>query len=117
MINKILIRVFEVVGSPFCVASEDGQVVHDQIAAALSEGKQVQLSFLNVESLTSAFLNSAVGQLYSNFSEDAIRAALSVTDIPPDDAALLKRVVDTAKQYFSNPARFREATEEVLGVE
>ena len=117
MSNKILIRVFEVVGSPFCVASEDGQMVHDQIAAALREGKHVELSFLNVESMTSAFLNTAVGQLYGEFSEDVIRTGVSVSQIPSDDAALLKRVVDTAKLYFSDPARFKEISEEVLGVE
>lgn len=32
----------------------------------------------------------------------------------PDDLALLKRVVDTAKQYFKDPERFNKAVEEVL---
>jgi hypothetical protein len=55
--------------------------------------------------LTAAFLNAAIGQLYGKFKEDQIRAQLKVKDMQPDDFALLKRVVDTAKQYFRNPKR------------
>jgi hypothetical protein len=75
----------------------------------------VSLSFLNVESLTSAFLNASIGQLYREFSEEQIRAGLSVKDMSNEDIALLKRVVDTAKQYFKDPERFKKAREEVLG--
>src|SRR2546427_5426897 len=115
MSNSIAIKVFEVVGSKLCVASSDGQKVHDQIAAALNAGKQVQLSFANVESLTSAFLNAAIGQLYAEFSEQKIRASLSVSDMTPDDVDLLKRVVEAAKQYFKNPNRIKKIVEETLG--
>lgn len=118
MIEKILIRVFEVVGSSLCVASDDGQKVHDQIADAFKKDKNVTLSFLNVESLTSAFLNAAVGQLYAEFNEQKIKSSLEVADMEPDDLGLLKRVVDTAKEYFKNPDRakaVRKAREELLG--
>lgn len=115
MAEQVTIRVYEVVGSELCVASDDGQKVHDQIAAALKEGRKVQLSFQNVKSLTSAFLNAAVGQLYGEFSEKKIKASLSVADMEQDDLLLLKRVVDTAKQYFKNPNRITKARREVLG--
>jgi hypothetical protein len=114
MNDQVTIRVFEIVGSGLCVASDDGQKVHDQIAQALRNNRKAQLSFLNVESLTSAFLNAAIGQLYGNFSEEQIRAALSVTDIEQEDLALLKRVVDTAKEYFKDPERFDKARREAL---
>jgi hypothetical protein len=114
MSDQISIMVFEVVGSGICVSSDDGQTVHDRIAAALREGKKVKLSFLNVESLTSAFLNAAIGQLYGQFPEEMIRGALSVADMEQDDLALLKRVVETAKEFFRDPARFKRAHEEAL---
>ena len=109
MAEQITIKMFEVVGSELCVASEDGQNVYEQVAAAFRKGRRVQLSFLNVESLTSAFLNAAVGQLYGQFSEEQIRAGLQVSDMAPEDLALLKRVVDTAKEYFKDPKRFEQA--------
>jgi hypothetical protein len=58
---------------------------------------------MNVTSLTPAFLNVAIGQPYGEFSEEEIRAKLSVKDMEPDDLFLPKRVVETAKAYFKNP--------------
>ncbi len=115
MDEELFIKVFEIVGARLCVASDDGERVHAQIAAALKEGKKVRISFENIDSLTSAFLNSAIGRLYGEFLEDKIRAGLSVCDIENDDLDLLKRVIDTAKEYFKDPERVKNARKEVLG--
>lgn len=115
MKKNLILSVFEVVGSPLCVASDDGQRVHDRIAAAFKEDSNVTVSFLNVSSLTSAFLNAAIGQLYGSFTENEIRSKLKVKDIEPDDLALLKRVVETAKQYFKDPKRFNKAVQDAIG--
>ncbi len=114
MNDPITIRVFEIVGSGLCVASDDGQKVHDQIAIALRESRKLNISFHNVESLTSAFLNTAIGQLYGDFLEEEIKASISVKDMSGDDLDLLKRVVDTAKLYFKDPDRFKKARKEAL---
>lgn len=114
MAEEVTVRVFEIVGNELCVASDDGQKVYEQIAGVLKQGRRVTLSFLNVKSLTSAFLNTAIGQLYGQFSEDQIRGNLKVSDLDQDDLALLKRVVDTAKEYFKNPERLRRARSAAL---
>lgn len=114
MSQSLNISVFQVVGSQLCVSSDDGQKVHDRIALALKEGRRVTVSFLNVTGLTSAFLNAAIGQLYGSFAEEQIRSLLMVEDMQPDDMALLKRVVETAKQYFQDPERFQLAMQEAL---
>ncbi len=115
MSEPILILIYEVVGSSLCVASQDGQKVFEQIQQALNDGKKVRLSFQNVESLTSAFLNAAVGQLYGVFSPEVLKDGLSVGDIEKDDLALLKRVIDTAKQYFKDPAVIEAVRREIMG--
>lgn len=115
MSKTLTISLLEIVGSPLCVASEDGQKVHDRISGAMREGKLVMVSFLNVTSLTSAFLNAAIGQLYGEFSADEIRKKLKVHDIQPDDRWLLKRVIDTAKEYFKDPNRFKRAKQVAIG--
>lgn len=113
--DRLEIRIYEVVGSELCVASEDGQKVFERIAAALRQGRKVQLSFQNVESLTSAFLNAAIGQLYHDFDENEIREKLlPPTHLDQDGMNLLKRVIDTAKEYFKDPEKFQRIRKEVL---
>lgn len=113
--KSVTISPYEIVGSPLCVASDDGQRIFQRIAAALKEGRTVTVSFRNVTSLTSAFLNAAIGQLYGSFSQEEIRARLKVKDMAPADLALLKRVVETAKEYFKDPERFRRAERAAVG--
>ncbi len=114
MPENIQISMFEVVGGPLCVASNDGQKVYDRIAAALKADRSVTLSFHKVTTLTAAFLNAAIGQLYGTFSEEKIRLLLKAKDVEPVDLALLKRVVDNAKLYFKNPQRFNQVIQETL---
>ncbi len=115
MNQNVTLSIFEIVGSRLCVASDDGQKVYERISTALKEGRSVEISFMNVASLTSAFLNAAIGQLYSSFTEEHIRANVRVVGTQPDDLALLKRVVDTAKDYFKDPAVFKDATRDMIG--
>ncbi len=115
MSNNLVLSTFEIVGSPLCVASSDGQKVYARLAAALKEGRSVILSFHNITTLTSAFLNAAIGQLYGAFSEEQIRSLLKVQDMPADDLTLLKRVVETAKLYFKDPKKFDQAVQETRG--
>lgn len=114
MRRSVFISVYEVVGSHLSVASNDGQKVYDRLETALQEDKSVTLSFHNVSTLTSAFLNAAIGQLYGSFSEEKIRELLQVEDMDSDDLELLKRVVDTAKLYFKDPQRFEREVGDVL---
>lgn len=114
MSEGIRISLFEIVGSPFCIASDDGQKIHDRLDAALKTNREVVLSFRNVTALTAVFLNAAIGQLYGTFSEEQIRNLLKVEDAEQDDLALLKRVVDNAKSYFKDPKWYNQAIREVL---
>nr|MBC8217318.1 STAS-like domain-containing protein [Planctomycetota bacterium] len=88
------------------------------IVDALRQGKDVCLSFMKAKDLTSAFLNTAVGRLYGEYSEDEIREhLLPPTDMLPGDLTLLKRVVDRAKEFFKEPDRFTNATNQILGTD
>lgn len=105
MTEEAAVSVYEIVGSPLCVSSGDGERVHSRLASALNQGRSIMLSFRNVSALTSAFLNAAVGQLYGEFDAKSIRSLLKVEEIEPDYAARLEFVADAAKQYFRDPAR------------
>ena len=113
--EEIIINVFNTVGNSFCVEAEDGQKVYDLVKKSLQEGKKVKLSFQNVEMLTSAFLNTAIGQLYRDFKEDDIKKRISVDKMEQEDMSLLKRVMSTAKLYYKNPERMEKSISEILG--
>jgi len=112
--DNVVINVFNVVGSPFSVEAGDGQQGFELVYKAFKENKKVVLSFLNVEILTTAFLNSAVGQLYKDFSETDIKQNLQVKDITQPGAVALKRVVDTAKLYYKNPDAMENSIKTLL---
>jgi hypothetical protein len=99
---NVELSVFEIVGSSYCFSPDDGQRVYNRLAAAIKTQQYVELSFHNIAVVTSAFLNTAIGQLYGNFSEEAIRRQLKVQGVESHDLALLKLVVESAKQYFDD---------------
>ena len=115
MSENVDIVIVDLVGSGHCTASEDGQKVYDLINESLKAGKEVHLSFKGVEDLTTAFLNTAVGQLYGEYSEGEIKSKVSVSDAAQDDLLILKRVVERAKEFFKDNERYKAATDEALG--
>ena len=115
MKTPVIVRIFDIVGGPLCVSADDGQRVHDKIVPLLRDGKEVALSFEQVETLISAFLNAAIGQLYGEFPEDHIRELVSVRDMDEEDQAVLNRVVDNAKRYFANTSTVDKAWTEEVG--
>ena len=117
MKEEIGVRVYDIVGGPLCVSAEDGQKVYEKIAPLIEQDNKVALSFAQVDTMISAFLNAAIGQLYGKFTEEKIRELLTVRDMDQEDLTLLKRVVDNAKTYFKNPTEFDQAWKEEVGDE
>lgn len=114
MAEVVTKSVYQIVGAGICVEADDGKKVYDVICEFIKQKQPVVLSFLNVTMLTSAFLNTAIGLLYKDFSEEDIKQYLSVSDIDPTDKVLLKRVVDTAKLFYTDPERIKNSLKEVL---
>lgn len=113
--ETIKLIVYNVIGNSFCTESDDGQIVFGRLEKAFKENQTVQIDFQNIEMITSAFLNAAVGQLYRDYKEGFIREHLSVKNMLPEDLALLKRTVDTAKLFYSDPERLQRSIDEILG--
>lgn len=118
MSDRIKLKIYDIVGGPIWVAAEDGQKVYEKIKAAFDAHHAVDLSFVQRENLITAFLNAAVGQLYSGeYTEDFLNENLAYVDIDEDDQALVTRAVDNAKRYFSNRAGYDQAWGEVVDEE
>ncbi len=110
--NKI--SIVNAIGDVYGVEAEDGQKIFELIKKSFKDDKKVTLSFQNVKMLTTAFLNTAIGQLYKDFTEDYIRGHLEAVDISDSGKLSLKRVVDTAKLYYKDPDTLRKSVEKIL---
>lgn len=107
------VNIINVIGDVYGVEAEDGQKVYELIVKVLSEKRKVTISFQNIQMLTTAFLNTAIGQLYRDFSEDFIRENLTVSEISDSGKVALKRVVDTAKLYYKDPEALERSIAEI----
>ena len=117
MSKAMEISMFEVAEGPYCVASGDGEKVYARISKAFAENRKVAVSFHNVEVLTTAFLNAAIGQLYGSFCEEKIGKLLKITGLEQGDISLLEDVVDNAKLYYECPQKFSRILRETLADE
>ena len=113
--DNITIKPFEVLDTEFCVESDDGQKIFDLIMEGFSADKVVTVDFDKIDLITSSFLNSAFGQLYKDNSEDFVKSRLKVSNLADIDIRLLKKVVDTAKLYYSDPEHMQRSIDEIMG--
>ena len=94
-------NIFEIVG-PYCVVSDDGERLSEQVATELSAGRCVELDFSGVKDVISAFLNPAIGSLYGRFPKDFISANLRLTGLDETDAEIVEIVRERAIRYFES---------------
>ena len=116
MQNKVVLKIYEIVGSPVWVSTEDGQKVYEKLVAAFKAGRAVELSFANRDNLITAFLNAAIGQLYNgDFTEEFLKDNLSAVDISNEDQKKMDLTISNAKRYFANRSQFDAAWKEEMG--
>lgn len=102
------IRIVDIVDSSVAVSTEKAQRVYKLLARKLRAREAVELSFEGVDAVITAFLNTAIGQLYKEFSDKEIRTYLHI-EASPEIRAMIKSTADNAKRFFKNPAPYREA--------
>lgn len=99
----IIINVYAIVGSDFCCSENDGNRVYNQIKKSITNtGKQIDISFKNINGLTCSFLNIAIGKLYKIFPAKTLKDRLNISSISDSDKILIKNIIDTAKQFYDN---------------
>jgi hypothetical protein len=113
--KQITIQVFDEVGGSAAICVDDGNNIFKKIDHAITNEVNVVLSFQNIELIITAFLNAAIGQLYSKYTSEQIKAYLQITNVRPEDKRLFNMVIERAKDYFSNPDSFDESINAEMG--
>lgn len=111
----VKIRILDIVGSPNLVDTEDGQRVYSAIAKHVEHDEAVEISFLGVEQIITAFANAAIGQLYNEFSEQKVSKLVTLTDMDEIARDTLVRTISRAKTFFRDRQRIRRLNAEMLG--
>lgn len=119
MADRVLLKIYDIVGGPIWVSTDDGQKVYEKIVAAFKAGRGVELSFTNRGNMITAFLNAAIGQLCSgDFTDDYLRENLILVDIADEDRRRIAEVIiPNAKRYFANRPAAEKAWKEEVGDE
>lgn len=110
----MILNIKQILGSDSAITPTSGELIFNVLEKVIDQKGTVQLDFSGIEIITSAFLNSAVGRLYSKYSSEELNTVLYITNISNDDLQLLKKVIERAKDYFSDQRSFNERMDQNL---
>ena len=114
MSEPVIINVRETIGGPVCIATEDGDCVHERILPALRQGCPVTLSFAETDMVIPAFLSSAIGQLYGELPEAQVDALVRIQGLPTGAEDMVETTRRWAKAYYRDPSAYQNVIQEVL---
>jgi hypothetical protein len=108
--NKVVeLRVYDIINTEKAISTEDGNKIFERIDQSFHNGENVVVDFSGIVMLISAFLNAAIGQLYSKYKSSFLNKTLTVNGMSNEDLVLLKKVIDRAKNYFRDKNTFEES--------
>lgn len=107
--NHLIIK--DIIDGDIAVSTNDGEVVFNKIHDLFAKNLTVALDFKGINIMTTAFLNAAIGQLYSveKYSDDFLNNSLKFKNVAKEDRILFSEVVKRAKEYFKNKKGFEDS--------
>lgn len=97
-----IINIANTIKSEFAISPEDGDIIYSLIETKLQKNTAMILDFSNVDMMTVAFLNNAIGKLYKTFDKQQLNKLISMQNISDSDLILLKKVIERAKLTFTD---------------
>lgn len=78
-----------------------GNIIYDRIKGIIAGGGgEITLNFIGVNILNTAFLNNAIGQLYSISDWDSLNFDINLTNFSHDALDLIKEVISSAREKY-----------------
>ncbi len=112
--ENLIIR--EIIDGDIAVSTNDGDLVYNLINDYLTKRQVIIVDFKGIAIMTTAFLNAAIGQLYSNpvYSDDFLNNHLNLTNVQKEDRILFSEVVKRAKEYFRDKKGFEDSANSTI---
>jgi hypothetical protein len=116
----LLLKIINVkawIASPYAVSSEDGEAIFDATKEFLEQGQSFTLDFSEITVLSTAFLNSSIGQLACRFTPDLLNEKLGLYGLDEHKLALIEEVKSKAKEYSIDPKNIDDlANDAIYGI-
>ena len=108
------LKIKEIINRDTAVSSDDGEIVFNAIVNCIEKKCIAELDFSDITILTTAFLNSAIEQLYNTYSSDQLNTSLKLKNVAEEDRILFKKVIERAKEYFANKKGFEDSANKAI---
>ncbi len=108
------LKIKDIISRETAVSSDDGDIVFNRIIECINEKSIAELDFSEITILTTAFLNSAIGQLYNKFSSEQLNKTISLKNVANEDKILFKKVIERAKEYFRDKKGFEDSANDAI---
>jgi len=109
--NLVYIRDF--ILSDIAVVAEDGKKVNAEIRKYLENDEPVVVDFEGVDLVNTAFLNTAIGELYKDYTSDFLNKYLTIL-LNESDFKSLKLVIERAKDFYNNTDSFNDSVKKIF---
>ena len=108
------LRINEVINESQAISYSDGEILCGLIESELEEQNRIELDFENIDLITTAFLNGAIGKLLSKFDDKTIKDNISYINISDIDLKLVHNVIRDALHYKDNKKEVDRIFKEVI---
>ncbi|WP_422090988.1 STAS-like domain-containing protein [Tenacibaculum ovolyticum] len=110
------IKIIDIIDTDFAVTTDNGIKVFDEMDRYLSNNKEVTIDFTGIKTMTTAFLNAAIGQLYSKkkYDSEFLNKHVKPIGFKENHLLLLKMVIARAKEYFADKDTFTKNLDESI---
>ncbi|WP_169516048.1 STAS-like domain-containing protein [Flavobacterium tegetincola] len=100
----------DIINSELAVSTENGKKVFEIVDSYLQQKEKVELDFGGITIMITAFLNAAIGSLYSKkeYTGEFLNEYLKLENVEKDDRVLFKDVIQRAKEYFADKDSFEK---------
>ncbi len=106
----------EIINSELAVSTENGNKVFEIVNSHLQKKEKVELDFAGITIMITAFLNAAIGSLYSKkeYTGEFLNEYLKLENVEKDDRILFKDVIQRAKEYFADKEAFEKNSNDAI---
>ena len=112
--TRIIVR--DIINSELAVSTEKGDLVFNELNSKLENNEKVIIDFKGIDLMITAFLNAAIGKLYSKerYTTEFLNEHIKLENVQKEDISLFKDVIIRAKEYFEDRDKFENDVNDMI---